>query len=387
MSLRQRLQHNLSLKILALAFALLIWGLVRNQADPPLLRHRILAVEVVGVPEHLAVAAITPGQVALTLYGRSSLLAQLDRGDFRVVARVTETNVRTTRVQVEPENLPPGIEIRDLSPLSVRVELDAEVSASRPVFVEVRGNPAEGYTAAEPQVRPNEVTISGPSRQVEKVGRVVAEVDLSGRSTAEPITIPVLARDTAGLLVPGIQITPDQVAVTVPLRRVDSRTVPVAPVLSEVPRGFEIQSVSVRPVVVTVTGAARLLAEVATVQTAPINMTGSAGRTSYTVPLRLPTGVQTSSDSVVVIITLERAGRSSGTSRTPRATEPTPADEDEPEKEAPPTRPPTKKSEPATPPAVTPQADDDEPPAKVAPRLPPPPRTPARAPRSEPKGD
>ncbi|MEN6644764.1 MAG: CdaR family protein [Armatimonadia bacterium] len=390
MNLAKRIRHNLGLKALALALALLIWGLVRNQADPSMLQHRTLAVEVVGVPEHLAVAAVTPSQVSLTLYGRNSALQRLEDSGFRIVARVTDATARSTRVQVEPQNLPPGVEIRDLVPLSVRVELDAEVSAARPVFVQLRGNPAEGFTASEPQVRPNEVTISGPSRQVEKVARVVAEVDVSGRSTEEPITIPLLARDAASLLVPGIQITPDQVAVTVPLRKIDSRTVPVAPVLSEVPRGYDVESVSVRPVVVTVTGSSRLLGDVDTVQTAPINLTGSAGRTSYTVPLRLATGLHSDTDSVVVTITLGRGGGSSGNGRGSRATETSPAGESAPEATSPSPRPPAAQpAEQTPPPAVAPPAGEEERSTGAAPRNPSTthaPRTPARGPRPEPKG-
>lgn len=393
MNLARRIRHNLGLKVLALTLALVIWGLVRNQADPSVLHHRTLAVEVIGVPEHLAVAAVTPSQVSLTLYGRSSAIGRLERSGFRIVARVTDPNVRSARVQLEPQNLPPGVEIRDLVPLSVRVELDAEVSAARPVFVQLRGNPAEGFTASEPQVRPNEVTISGPSRQVEKVARVVAEVDVSGRNTEEPITIPLLARDSASLLVPGIQITPDQVAVTVPLRRIDSRTVPVAPILSEVPRGYEVQSISVRPVVVTVTGSSRMLADLSTVQTAPIDLTGSAGRTSYTVPLRLGTGLHSSTESVVVTVSLGRGGRNAVNGR---ATTPTPAataGESTPEVPGPGARKPVAQPTEQTPPPVaTPPSGEDERPAPAtphtgaAPHAPYPPRTPARSARPEPKG-
>jgi len=390
MSLAKRIRNNLGLKVLALGLALIIWGLVRNQADPSVLHHRTLAVDVVGVPEHLAVAAVTPSQVSLTLYGRSSAIRRLERSGFRVVARVTDPNVRSARVQLEPQNLPPGVEIRDLVPLSVRVELDAEVSAARPVFVQLRGNPAEGFTASEPQVRPNEVTISGPSRQVEKVARVVAEVDVSGRNTEEPITIPLLARDSASLLVPGIQITPDQVAVTVPLRRIDSRTVPVAPVLSEVPRGYEVQSISVRPVVVTVTGSSRMLADLSTVQTAPVNLMGSAGRTSYTVPLRLGTGLHSGTESVVVTVSLSRGERNSTNGRSLQPAPSSPAGEGATETPRPATRPPaTQPAEQAPPSAVTGPAAEDERSPGAAPRTPSAPhasRTPARAPRSEAKG-
>lgn len=379
MSITDRLKNNLGLKLLALVFALIIWGLVRNQADPPVMRHRTVSIEVLGVPENLAVAAVTPAQVAATLYGRSSALQQLDRSGFRIVARVTETDVRATRVQVEPENLPPGIEIRDLTPLSVKVELDAEVVAKRPVYVELRGNPAEGFTATQPEARPNEVTVSGPSRQVEKVARVVAEVDISGRNVNDPLDIPLVGRDAASLLVPGIEITPAQASVTVPLRRIDSRTVPVAPVITSVPRGFSLESVSVRPVVVTVSGTARLLTGLDTVQTAAVSPAATAGRTSYTVPLRLSSGLSSSAGSVVVTVVLARASRSSTTTpATPRTTEPEPEATERPSPAPPPPAPPADQ-----PTAPKPGENDDAdrpPPAKTRPA------SPAKGPRPEPRG-
>lgn len=362
MTIIERIRHNMGLKVLSLVFALVIWGLVHNQADPIQVRHRTVAVEAVDVPDNLAVASIEPAQVSLTIRGRASVFTQLDYSEFRVVAHVTQTEPGSARAQVEPISAPPGLEVLDLSPRAVKVALDAIISAARPVFVELRGDPAEGYTAGQVTVRPRAVTVSGPSNQVQRVARVLAEVDITGRNASGPKTVTLTAQDATSLTIASVQIKPAQATVTVQIKQVESRTVPIVPIIGSVPHGYEVEAVTVRPVVVTLTGAAKALTAIDAVQTAALNVTRRS-RTSFTVPLRIPQGLfAIGPASAQVTVTLRASGsRSSAPTISETEAPPAPATR-EPPATTPPA--PTTPEPPATQPEpAAKEGDQEQPPA------------------------
>ena len=343
MSLLDRLRNNLSLKLISLGIALLIWGAVHNQADPLISRQQIVPTDVSSVPEELAVAEIVPSQIAVTLYGRRSALERLQYSDFRLVADLKGTDIGTQTVPVNPEGLPAGIEIRRLSNRAVKVTLDAVVDSSRPVFVQTRGEPAQGFMVTGSQVRPTEVSVTGPSIEVRKVARVLAAVDVSGLSQTTPFTVNLMALDAGSLMVSGVKLEPTQAVVTVQMRQVNSRTVPVTPIIGRLPEGYQVTSVSARPIVVTITG--QRLNNIEALQTEPLDLTSEPGRTQYNVGLQVPQGITVlGAPSVRVTVSLQRVERepaSSSPSRTPqpertRSVQPEPQPEDQPE---PPTMP------------------------------------------------
>lgn len=328
MSLVGRLRNNLGMKLFSLLLAIIIWGVVHNQADPLVERRRTVMVEAVDVPPQLAVASIDPAEVMVTIRGRMSDFSRLDFSNFRLVASVAGTGVGVQSAQLKIEGLPSNLEIRQMSRTMARVELDAVITATRPVHISVRGRPAEGFTADAMTVRPNEATISGPSSHVQNVARVVAEVDLSGRSTSEAAQVTLVARDASSLPVSGVQIDPPVASVMVQLRQVNSKTVPVVPIIANAPAGLDIVSVTVKPTVVTLAGSAGALANTASVQTAPVDLHGVGSGRTYTVPLRLPSGLNTlgAASAQVTVVTAK--------AESPAATQGAPA-------------------EPSTPPATT----------------------------------
>lgn len=345
----KRLRNNLGLKVLSVIAAVIIWAIVHNQRDPMVIKPVSVRVEVVHVPKDLAAVNVEPSQVTVTLLGRSSAFNGLEYAAFVLNANLTQGHVGTQRVFLTPFGLPPGLQIQHKERNTVTVELDPLATVSRPVYVEVRGRPAEGFAALGWQVRPNEASISGPSSIVQMVARIVAEVDISGRSTTLAATANLVARDTANLQVRDITISPPQATVSVPIRQVRSKTVPVVPIVSDLAPGYEIVSLSVAPLVVTLTGSGRGLAATNTIQTDPIDISGVQGGTrAYYVPLRVPDGLSVLGPASVRVTVTIRAGRrytvgptaggqgaSSGVSKPPPTTPPTGGAETQPSGQAP----------------------------------------------------
>lgn len=324
MSLLERLRNNLSLKLLSLATAFVIWGTVHNQANP--LETRSLSVRVVPVkvPGDLAVVSIDPTQVTVTLAGRSSFFQDLEFSAFKLAVDMTNAQVGSQTLPLQPANLPKGLEVRRLARNTARVELDTVVVASRPVFVETRGHAADGFAAQGWQVRPNEVEVSGPSSVLQRVSRVVAELDISGRTATFETQVTLVARNSGNLQVAEVAIKPPHVEVTVPIRQVNSRTVSLVPVLGNPPAGYEVASVSVTPTVVTLTGDTEVLGGVESVSTATVDISRLTGRNTFSVALQVPAGLKVLGSRSVRVTVAVRPGRSfiGGGTETPGESEP-----------------------------------------------------------------
>lgn len=324
MSLLERLRNNLSLKLLSLATAFVIWGTVHNQANP--LETRSLSVRVVPVkvPPDLAVVSIDPTQVTITLAGRSSAFHELEFSAFKLAVDLTNGQVGSQTLPLQPANLPKGLELRRMARNTARVELDTVVVATRPVFVEIRGYAADGFAAQGWQVRPNEIEVSGPSSVVQRVNRVVAELDISGRTATFESQVTLVARDSSNLQVAEVALKPPHVEVTVPIRQVNSRTVSLVPVLGVPPTGYEVASVSVTPTVVTLTGNAEALSRVESVSTATVDISRLTGRNTFSVPLQVPAGLSVLGTRSARVTVAVRPGRtfSGGRPETSGETEP-----------------------------------------------------------------
>jgi YbbR domain-containing protein len=324
MSLLERLRNNLSLKLLSLAMAFVIWGTVHNQANPLETRSLSVRVAPLKVPADLAVVSIDPTQVTVTLAGRSSSFHDLEFSTFKLAVDLTNGQVGSQTLPLQPSNLPKGLEVRRLARNTARVELDTVVVVNRPVFVETRGHAADGFAAQGWQVRPNEVEVSGPSSVVQRVSRVVAELDISGRTATFESQVTLVARDASNLQVAEVALKPPHVEVTVPIRQVNSRTVSLVPVLGNPPAGYEVASVSVTPTVVTLTGNAEALGGVESVSTATVDISQLTGRNTFSVSLQVPAGLSVLGSRSARVTVAVRPGKSftGGRTETPGESEP-----------------------------------------------------------------
>jgi YbbR domain-containing protein len=315
MSLWRRLRNNLGLKLLSLLTALIIWGTVQTQTDPVVVRRKTLKVVPINVPQGLASVSIEPSQLTLTLVGRVSAFARLEAATPRLVANAAQGAVGSLTAVLRVEDLPAGLQIREWPRTAAAIVLDNLVSRTRPIYVEVRGRPAVGFAAGNWQARPNEVTLRGASSVLQRVERVVAEVDISGLSTTLTAEAPLAARDVTNVPLADVNLEPAQTTVTVSLRQVNSKTVPIAPVITGPPEGYEIASVTVNPPVVTLTGGSSSLAEAESVSTGPLDARGIRSHATLTAALRLPAGCAVvGAASVRVTITVRPArGHPDGT--------------------------------------------------------------------------
>ncbi len=283
--------HNWPLKLAAIGLATLLYGgLVlsqstlefngvvpvtqENQPDDTFL---LTALEPVTTIRYFAPSGIRP--IATTFTATVDLANVPPGGGPQLVPIVVAS-------------LDPRITVLGSTPDVMTVELDALETRTVPVVVE-RGATPDGLDIGDTTVDPTEVEVSGPSSVIEQVVSARADVAIQPGGIDIDQDVRLVPVDQLGDAVSPVDVSPTTARVTIPVfTDRQSRSLPVTPVITGAPAaGFEIASVVVEPSVVTVEGDADQLAELESIDTAPISVNGLSSARTSEVELSVPTGV------------------------------------------------------------------------------------------------
>lgn len=301
--------RNWPLKLAAIALATFLYvGLVLSegaQAWPgsvPIvpLKLPISAVLLSNLPPVTNIRYFAPAEIAQGLTS-SSFTATVDLSQ----AQIQPGNpFVTVKVDVTPTD--PRVTVLSYEPPSIRVRLDPLVTKIVPVEVE-RGEVPPGLEIRDPVLSTTKATISGPESVVRLVTAVQARVVIQPSGIDVDQTVDLVAVDARGEVMGPVDIAPTSVHVKIAVGSgLQSRTLPVNPVLTgTLATGFEIASVTVAPLTVSVEGDADALALLAKADTMPISLSGATRDVTRTVALDLPDGVSpVAVDSVTVTVVL-----------------------------------------------------------------------------------
>ncbi|MFO0675493.1 MAG: CdaR family protein [Polyangiaceae bacterium] len=175
--------ENAQLKLLSLAFALVLYSLVHGASDA----QRSVSVNLVmmlppGTANRILVSQLPP-TIRLTLRGPRAVLDDLRNEDLGNV----QVDVRTgteKRVILDPSmvHLPAAVRVEQLDPPVIDLEWEEQVMRDVPVQVSVVGSPANGFTVhGVPVAEPATLRVRGPKTEVQVLQHVRADaLDVSG---------------------------------------------------------------------------------------------------------------------------------------------------------------------------------------------------------------
>ncbi len=202
----------------------------------------------------------------------------------------------------------PRIQVVDFQPQVIPVQLDPVASKDMPVIVQQTQVPTDINTGP-PQIDPSTVQVTGASSRVDVVTQVLAPVAIDASGLNVDREVALIAVDSNGNQVPNVDLEPDRVRVRIAVaRELANVTLPVVPQIVGVPApGYRISSVTVDPLVVTVSGEESLVSQLQTAQTEPIDVTDRTSDLEAMVRFNVPEGVSVSGDdSVRVVVTIEQ---------------------------------------------------------------------------------
>src|SRR5512141_1657820 len=245
------------------------------------------------VPPHVTVIRyFAPAGVPVT---SSSFSAAVDLSSV-------DPQAGAVSVRIDVNSPDSRIRVLGYEPQFMSVQLDPIDEQVVPVQVE-RGVVPPGLDLGDTTVDPVRVTVSGPQSVVRQVVGVRADVQIQPSGIDVDQDVQLVPVDGVGHAVRTVDVTPSTARVTIPVfSDRQTRSLPVNPVLSGAPAaGFEIAGVTADPPVVLVEGDADQLAQLVSVDTSPIPVTGVSANTTVQTTLALPTGiVAVGSDAVQV---------------------------------------------------------------------------------------
>ena len=171
-------------KLLSLAIAVAVWGVVAN--EPELATFTTAGIEYKNLPGDLEISSEPVSTVKLELRGPSGQLRGvsdgaspeviLDMSDVRVGERtfpIGDGNVRLVR----------GVQLVRAIPSLVRIRFERH--AQRTVKVTPRFHDRDGYEVADYTVNPDSVAVAGPASHIAQIETVVTDtVNVPGRAGA-----------------------------------------------------------------------------------------------------------------------------------------------------------------------------------------------------------
>jgi len=317
----RRVTQNWQLKLLSLGIALVVWVYVLEQSDPWEQKDVSLTVAAAGLANDEMATEVKPAAVTATFEGRREALALLAAKPPEAVANVGGRAIGEYEVPVTVPGgeLPRGVRLKRLAVEDVTVTLDERTQEKRVLWVDVRGRTAPEFRVQSYDCTVKQVTLSGPREMVANA-RAVAPVDVSGLNANKTLEARVEVRDTQGVRLDKVLVSPAQVEVTIHLDRVNVKTVPIILGRVRVPAGERVTSVSLDPQVVTLSGEPGALLRVEAVATEPLTVQGAGGH--YTLQLRAPGGTTIASDSSVRV-SVELGSAEAGPQAAPPETPPT----------------------------------------------------------------
>lgn len=287
------LRTNLAWMLVALAMSSTLWATVANQQNPEVTSF------VAGVPIELrdrpqALVATSPIlPVNVDIKAPLDLLPRLGPASFKAYVDLSGASPGTQEFRVQVEATDRRVQVEKMSPDRIILRLEAIRKKDVPVYLTVSDNPPFGYTAKQAKVTPDQVTVSGPEGQVDKVATAAVEVRLENARTSIRQPIRLTPQDAGGMPVSDVTTAPESVLVELPIeQQLTYKALPVAPqIAGSVAFGYQIVGIMIDPTVLTVVGDPNVLQDQAFLSTKPIDVASITADKVTAAEVVLPSGI------------------------------------------------------------------------------------------------
>lgn len=298
------LDQNLSLKVMAILLAIILWFQAMSDLNPVGQREiHDIPIALQNLDENLVVLAQSAERVTVVVQADRQRLEKLDPREFRAYVDLMGASAGKGSFRVEIM-APADLTAVYARPAQVSVTLDRRARKQVPVHVTLVGAPGTDHAHKPATVRPDYAVVEGPNSRVQLVEAVVAEVDITGATADLTGTVPVRAVDASGNEVHGVTPTPLIAEVGVPIVQLPPAValpVAITPV-GKPAAGYVVTGILVEPATVTVRGFREVLEKLTELR-GVVSVEGLNAPAQVVVELELPPGVlEVTPSSVTVFV-------------------------------------------------------------------------------------
>ncbi len=183
--MKQRIFHNLGLKLTTLICAFIFWQIITGVADPIVTEtYRDIPVNMVNeevITNQGKVYQISEGStVTVILKGKTSVLRQIRKENIVATADFESIELSSlVPVVIQVNGKEQGEVEASTTPTNIKVDIEDSSSKKLPITGASVGTVADGYVLGELDVQRDSVTISGPVSIVDKITKVEARINVS----------------------------------------------------------------------------------------------------------------------------------------------------------------------------------------------------------------
>lgn len=276
--MKHKLTRNIGLKISSLAVAFIIWLVVANVDNPMDSRlYRGVKIQTANADSVTDIDKTfefaSDDTVVIKVTERVSVLDSLTTNSFTVVADMESINEMSS-VPLTVICSSPFVTLDEIQvvPSSVKVKLEQKKQSDFRVDVKWTGQAAKGYEVGKAEVvQGKTVQIAGPESMIDRIGQVVASVNVNNINTDKRLNAAISVYDKNGDQITqmnrlqikdsnGVLLTDNSVMVDITLWEVMS-DIPVEVAVEGTPAdGYYVTEVSTVPVTLNLVGTQEALA-------------------------------------------------------------------------------------------------------------------------------
>lgn len=321
--LQEMITKDLGWKLLSVIIAVILWFMVINIEHPidtraytqSIVFENTEALTAQGLtlqnPEELENLKITIKVKAqrteldrLSQY-KNYIKATVDLGS---ITNVQGGDTLNLPVQIKlPDIAGSGFEIISKSPSLLNISVEQLITVQKLVEPEFTGTTAEGYVLTDTTINPQAVHVKGAESLINQISAVKASIDSQQLQQSVIVTSSPIAYDINGNEIKGIEISPNEVSVSLGIYR--SKTLNLsAATEGTLHQGYSLEKVTCSPTSIEVFGAKEVLSQLKEITLPAIDVTDATKTITKTFSLRslLPEGVSLKSDaSGLVQVTAE----------------------------------------------------------------------------------
>jgi YbbR domain-containing protein len=167
--------RQLGLKALALVLAAVLWFTVAGEHVVE--RSLRVPLEFRNIPEAMEIVGNAPDSVDARIRGSSAVLSRIQPGEIMAVLDLSSARAgsRLFHIRADEVRAPFGVDIAQVVPATLSLELEKSARRRVPVFPATEGDPAPGFVVGRITADPGSVEIVGPDSRVRQVAEATTE--------------------------------------------------------------------------------------------------------------------------------------------------------------------------------------------------------------------
>jgi YbbR domain-containing protein len=295
-------------KIVVVILAFGLWAFVVNTGFRQAVLAETIPVTPRDVAQNLAIASALPS-VEVEVYAPTANFQRLKPEDIQAFVNLAGVAAGEHTLEIKVFADDPNVRILHVEPSLATVVLEKKVTEEFEVRLETEGDLGQGYVADKAESTPESVEVSGAASVINSIDQVVVRIPLNGETSTVEKTLVPQALDKDRNVVSGVTFDPQQVEVRLPvIQAEDAKKVGIEVATEGDPaEGFFVGTISTDPSSATAQGSSKALAEITTLKTEPIDVSGATSTIERTVKLVLPSNVRAEPAQIKVTIEI-RAG-------------------------------------------------------------------------------